>query len=495
MRSLIGLPVLRGVRVVQVAGVSAALPLLVAGMLTSACGDDRTHHTRLVLLLTVDTLRVDRLGAYGSELDLTPNLDALARESEVFANAFAPAPFTLPSLVSIHTGLYPEQAGVHSNNTPLPSDVQTLAQLLQAAGWRTAAVVGNYVVRERSGLAAGFDHYDARFPQLEASRRLPERAATATTDHAIEALDRLLAGSPKQVFLWVHYQDPHGPYLPPGDLRQRYLAHEAALPDGGRVLEIAAAGLGGLPRYQVVEPLPQQESASHKTRGAHTVADYRAGYDGEVRYVDTQLGRLLDAIETRGLGDRATIVFAADHGESLGEGDYWFAHGEYLNEAVLRVPLMLRVPGRSPGRRTDLVGLIDLLPTLVQHLAVAAPGGEPRPGRDLLADPSAHGSRTLLVSNLGVAEIPRHGVITSDYRLVVEAAAAGRPARVRAHRLGRGSESEKPLPASGAGATPTAELSTSLRQLRKAFPSRKPLPAGLSSEETDHLQALGYLRP
>lgn len=76
-------------------------------MLTSACGDDRTHHTRLVLLLTVDTLRVDRLGAYGSELDLTPNLDALARESEVFANAFAPAPFTIPSLVSIHTALYP----------------------------------------------------------------------------------------------------------------------------------------------------------------------------------------------------------------------------------------------------------------------------------------------------------------------------------------------------------------------------------------------------
>lgn len=448
-----------------------------------------------MLLVTVDTLRVDRLGAYGSELDLTPNLDALARQSEVFTNAFAPAPFTLPSLVSIHTGLYPEQAGVHSNNTPLPSDVSTLAQLLQTAGWRTAAVVGNYVVRESSGLAAGFDHYDARFPQLEAARKLPERTATATTHAAIEALDRLLAESTGQVFLWVHYQDPHGPYLPPDDLRLRYLAHEAAQPDGARQLEIAAAGLGGLPPYQVVEPPGRAERGRRKPHDTYSVAAYRAGYDGEVRYMDTQVGRLLDAVAARGLADSATIVFAADHGESLGEGDYWFAHGEYLNEVVLRVPLMLRVPGRSPGRRAELVGLIDIFPTLATHLALATPKGARRPGLDLLAGVATTATRTLLVSNLGVAQVTRHGVVSIDYRLVVEAATADRPKRVQAYRLGRDLKTEGPLATGRSVAAPTAELISTLRQLHKEFPSRRPLPPVLSSEEADRLRALGYLNP
>ncbi len=370
----------------------------------------------LLLLITVDTLRADRLGAYGSERALTPHIDALAADGVVFGRAYAPASFTVPSVAALMTGRYPEALGIWTNESGLPDGVPTLASRLGAAGWRTSAVVSNYVLRRASGVDRGFDQYDDRCPQLEAVRRRPERIAKATTADALAALDGCAsAGAP--CFLWVHYQDPHGPYTPPEALRARYLERERGVEGGTTLLPLALGdrGIGGLPGYQVVD-------------GQREVAFYRSGYDAEVRYLDEHVGHLLAGVRDRGLGERAVIVFAADHGEGLGEHDYWFAHGEYLTEPLVRVPLVVVAPGMRPSRRDDVVSLVDVLPTLLGVLGdVPAGAGS---GRDVFADAGPEAGRVAYLANLGGAAVERHGIVEGDYKYVVGATPDERAGRL-----------------------------------------------------------------
>jgi arylsulfatase A-like enzyme len=147
----------------------------------------------VLLLITVDTLRADRLGAFGSPLGLTPNLDALAEESALFTAAYAATPFTLPSLSALMTGRHPEELGIFRNESVLPETVPTLASELRDRGWQTQAVVSNFILRRSSGIGSGFDVFDDEFPQLEAVRKWPERIATGTTDAAL----RLLPPTPR----------------------------------------------------------------------------------------------------------------------------------------------------------------------------------------------------------------------------------------------------------------------------------------------------------
>jgi arylsulfatase len=370
----------------------------------------------LLLLVTVDTLRADRLGAYGSTRGLTPYLDAQAAASTVFTRAYAPASFTVPSLAALMTGRHPEALGLWSNESGLPADVPTLATVLRARGWRTSAVVSNFVARRSSGLAHGFEHYDDRLPDREAHRHWPERVAEATTADALTALDAC-AGTGAPCFLWVHYQDPHGPYTPPPALRARYLARERAAADGTTELPLLQGnrGFGGIPRYQAVGD-------------EREVAFYRSGYDAEVAYLDGHVGRLLGALDTRGLRERAVVVFAADHGEGLGEHDYWFAHGEHLTEPLVRVPLFIAVPGRAPARRADVAALVDVLPTL-RRLLAAGESDETGSGRDLLAPGARRRASVPYLATLGGARVSRWGIVDGEYKYVVgnvDAERAGR---------------------------------------------------------------------
>ncbi|MDP3937077.1 MAG: sulfatase-like hydrolase/transferase, partial [Deltaproteobacteria bacterium] len=243
----------------------------------TGCGE-RPAPRPNVILITVDTLRADRLGCYGNSLGLTPSIDALARRSARFAAAYASAPSTFPSVVSLLTGNHPESSGAVNNYGFLPPDVPTIAGHLRGMGWRTAAVVSNYVLSERAGLGAGFDRYDATFPQTEAVWKNPERIAAETRSAALALVDSFDRGS-SPLFLWVHFQDPHGPYVPPDDLADRYLEAERAAPDGQVLLPLSnnVRGLGGIPTYQVVA-------------GRRHAAEYRAAYDGEVRYADAEIG-------------------------------------------------------------------------------------------------------------------------------------------------------------------------------------------------------------
>lgn len=391
-----------------------AAPAILGLLAAAAC---RPGPPRVVLLVTADTLRADHLGAYGAR-GLSPRLDALAAESLVFERAYATASFTLPSLASLLTSRYPEEVGIDGNSAVLAPARPSLAEHLRARGFATGAVVSNYVLRPASGFGRGFAQYDATFPQREAVRPVPERRAPETTAAALALVDRLREGR-RPLFLWVHYQDPHGPYTPPEALRERLLEAERARPDGARELLVSKDqhGDGAIPKYQYLDP--------HRE-----VAFYRAGYAGEVAHLDAAVGGLLDGLAERGLLERAVLVFAADHGEGLGEEDYWFSHGERLSDPLVRVPLFLKAPGVAPGRRQDVVSLLDVYPTLASLVGAPVNGAR---GRELLAPDAARRASAVYMSTLKVAEPSREALVDRGYVYLRED--ASRP-RERLFRLG-----------------------------------------------------------
>ena len=266
-----------------------------------------------VVLITIDTLRADHVGGYGAPDVATPALDALIAEGLRFERAYATAPLTLPSHASMLTGLYPPRHGVRHNGVfHLGQEAETLAESFQAAGFHTGAVVGSFVLSAQFGLHQGFDHYDDQFGEKRsAGSGFQERTATQVTDHALA----WLATVDDPFFLWVHYYDPHADYQPPAPWSERF---------AGRL------------------------------------------YDGEVAYVDSEIGRLIEALEERGRFDRTVVAVTSDHGEALGEhGES--THGYFLYDAVLRVPLILRGPGLPSGQaRADLVSGAAVAPTLAQ---------------------------------------------------------------------------------------------------------------------------------
>ena len=425
-----------------------------------------------MLLITVDTLRADRLGAYGSNRDLTPNLDQLAGESEVFETMYAPASLTVPSIASILTGRYPEQNAIFDNESVLADGVKTLAGVLESHGFRTGAVVSNWVLRPGGGLERGFAEYDAGFPQLEETRKIPERIASATTDGALSMFDRLREENAGPIFLWVHYQDPHGPYSAPDEVRS-WVSGRAADPMRQQLpFGDDSRGLGSIPSYQRI--------------GDHSeVAYYRNGYDAEVRYTDAEIGRLLDTLRERGLYDDTLIVFAADHGEGLGEHDYWFAHGEYLFDSLVRVPFFIRVPGRAPGRHIDVAGLVDLFPTILSAVGIAAPPG--LSGRDLLGEDARRDSTTPYMATLAASTLPRFGVVKGGFKYLVTI----RDGRAAEQLFRLGDE----------GTNLVGQVPQRLRMMRQEMrgfrerlrPNQREQRRALTEDDKERLRALGYV--
>ncbi len=331
----------------------------------------RTSAARRVILITCDTLRADHLGCYGYERATSPCLDALARESVLYENAWSAAPLTGPSLSALLAGRPPDEIGTdaRANGKRMPASVETLAEHLRDAGLATAAVVSSSVlVRPPAelgdiGVPQGFEHYDDELDSSEHNRLVRERDAVRTTDAALRWL-ATQDPSDARFFLWVHYQDPHGPYCAPEADQRRFVrdhAGERELPAGRD-----HSGAGQIPDYQLLEGLRQP--------GA-----YVDRYDAEIHHFDAELGRLLDGLRG-GLLDDALLVVTADHGESLGEHDWWFCHGETLQRELLRVPFLVRPPHAGRGaagpvatgrRETEVVSYLDLWPTVLDALGLA----------------------------------------------------------------------------------------------------------------------------
>jgi arylsulfatase A-like enzyme len=313
--------------------------------------------------------------------------------------------------------------------------------------------------------------------QRESTRLWPERIAADTTDAALHLIESWQADPEARaspLFLWVHYQDPHGPYTPPPGWRERF-ATAATQQLGGRVLpeDPTSLGEGGIPAYQMLD-------------GRREASFYRAGYDAEVAYTDAELGRLLEQLERRGLYQDAFVVFAADHGEAMGEHDYWFAHGHHLTDELVRVPLLIRRPGWPAGRRSDVVSLVDLRPTLLAALADLPPAHDTR-GRDLLASGAEAGESVPLLSTLFAYRLPRHGIVSGGYRLILtHEDDIWTPSL---HRLG-----DESVDLAAPAPQVAARLREQLRELRDELDRQLPeRPRALSERERRELEALGYL--
>jgi arylsulfatase A-like enzyme len=301
---------------------------------TSACGA-RLERPSRVVLVTLDTTRADRLGCYGHEGARTPHLDRLASEGFLFLQALTPVPMTLPSHSTMLTGLYPPATGVRYNtNFKLGDQHRTLAEVFREAGYEAAAFLGAFPLARPFGLDQGFAVYDA--PEIgepgaqdDEKDALTERTAAEVIQRALPWVERQPPGA--RYLLWVHLWDPHWPYAPPfpfaGEFRDR-------------------------------------------------------PYDGEIAYMDSQLGRLLDALRAKPGWDETLVVVVGDHGEGLHDHRERF-HSLLAYDSTLRVPLIVKVPGTRGGRRIEEpVSLVDLFPTLVD-LCDLPRGGRPSQGTSL----------------------------------------------------------------------------------------------------------------
>jgi arylsulfatase len=324
-----------------------------------ACGRERAA-LHDVLLVTVDTLRADHVGAYGFPERTTPEIDRLAARGALFETAIAASSLTAPSHASILTSRFAREhsIGPRNDRTRLEG-APTLAERFRAAGYATAAFVSNAVLARRIGLDRGFGRYDDELPEVERNRpAFSERSAEPTTRRAIAWLE---APRREPFFLWVHYQDPHGPYTPPAGLAERFAGASLAAP--GPLPTLAGhAGPGGIPAYQALD-------------GVAEPAAYAGRYAGEVAWTDRWIGRLVEAAE-RASGPRGLVLLlTADHGESLGEGGYWFQHGHATSPELARVPFVVLAPGVAPSRRRESVGHVDVMPTLLELAGLPPPEG------------------------------------------------------------------------------------------------------------------------
>jgi arylsulfatase A-like enzyme len=290
------------------------------------------------VLISVDTLRPDHLGAYGYARATSPRLDALGRQGAVFENAFTPSPWTLPSHTSMLTGLYPSHHGLTNHDLRLADGTVSLASLLDAAGFATAAYVNCHNLSERYDFDDGFD--DFLYVRERADSIAPSRLIT---DRAIRWLD---AHRGEPTFVFLHYYDVHSDYRSYDEFETLFRSHYEGIADGTTDQMLAHR---------------RGEVAMDARDVAHLVDLYDAG----IRQMDTELGRLLDFLDEEGLADETLLLLTSDHGEEFLEHGQ-LLHGRTQYEEVLRIPLLVRGPGVPAGLRIETtVSLIDLLPTVL----------------------------------------------------------------------------------------------------------------------------------
>jgi len=313
-----------------------------------------------VILITIDALKASHLSIYGYDKKTSPTIDRLAQEGILFLNAAAPAPATIPSIASIMTSNYPSFHGALSHGFYFPQENVTLAEKLKENKYLTAAFVGNFLLRKNSGLNKGFQIYDDTFPQEEKVRRNPERIASSLTEAAIEWINK---HHKKKFFLWLHYQDPHGPYTPLYPYNERFDKELYKANRQVKLLKVGDnSGRGGIPWYQSLN-------------GEQDARFYISQYDGEIAFVDYYVGKLLDQIKTLNLEKKTLIILTSDHGEAMdNDHGFYFSHGNGLTEDQIWIPLILRYPG-CPKKEIvdDVVSTIDIMPTILDLLGISAP--------------------------------------------------------------------------------------------------------------------------
>ncbi len=351
----------------------AALALCAMALFPACSAEVGRPH---VLLVTVDTLRPDYLGANGYGHPTSPTIDELLAAGFYFEKAVTPVGRTTPALASLLTGAYPHATGVRTLNSDLRGQLVPLAERLREAGYQTLAVVTNDILIRERGLDRGFDVYD-----MSSRLRLDSQTSETALGY-LEALDRT-----RPLFAWVHYFDPHVPYHPEPEVildfapgyqgpYQRSFGYEPR-PHESRWL--ARSWPQGLKKREATLANPLPEAVNEQIRRL---------YAAEIRETDAALASLIDGLRSR-LEGPLLIVLTADHGESLGEHGYYYDHGDYVYSAGTRVPLAFVLPRGHPlhgsGRCSQWVSLVDVAPTLLELLGLAAGEMEPQlEGRSLV---------------------------------------------------------------------------------------------------------------
>ena len=457
------------------AGTLVPALLLVAAFLIPAAEAARAQSQRLpnVLVLSVDTLRADRLSAYGYRRPTSPAIDRLLASGVRFDRAHTVEPLTNPALCSLWTSLHPHQHGATRNGLRQRPGLASLSSTLRRRGYRTAAMVGSWTLRNRiSGLGEHFEDYREI---LNRKRWLglfkDESTAEDLTDEALSWLSEQRRGRP--FLLWVHYVEPHAPYR----LQKDFLAP----------LGLAGAGRRG--------------EASKSDR-----------YDSEIAFTDHHLGRLLAAVEKdAALATDTLVVFLADHGESLGEHGTW-GHGRDLLEPTLRIPMGIAwpgkiAPGKSPRAISDLATQLDLAPTVLGLIGLPIPPtfqgfdwsgvllrGEPAPNRKtwhqahrgaVLSRDEAHHARRRGLLEVAVLDGSRKEILRverSDAPEVRTFDLADDPAEIRP---GQAKEAR--------AKKPSRDLERWLAEVRTGLAASDDLPADVDPESVERLRALGYV--
>ncbi len=296
----------------------------------------------------IDTLRADRVGAYGSRRGATPRIDELASRSLVVENAWSQSSWTKPAIASLMTSLHERSHGVHKGFVDrLGAPLETLAERLAAAGYRTGAVSENPHVAPIFGFDQGFEFFEGR--------KDFRGEAVVSAERALQWLADLPPAAP--FFLYLHLLDPHGPYTPPPRIREAFTRGLTAVRppvERGRI-----------------KPLLDGEKAVDLVPG--DVRFLEALYDAELRSTDAAVGAVLAHLEQRGLAERTIVLLTSDHGEEFMEHGS-LKHGYWLYEETVRIPLILHVPGAEPRRSSDTwVQLVDVAPTVLELLGVSVP--------------------------------------------------------------------------------------------------------------------------
>jgi choline-sulfatase len=408
-----------------------------------------------LILITVDTLRADHLGAYGGTVP-TPALDALAAESVLLTDMCTPTPSTGPAHASLFTGLYPWNHGVLGNAAPFPDEsIPRLAEYAGEAGLATAAFVSSYVLHARWGFDRGFDEFHFE-PTEEGVWKRESVGFFADGSTTLEAALAFINDHRSQrFFVWLHLFDPHFPYSPPPDYRR---PSDEAVDLRGKAIP---------PELNSPEQLAQAIR----------------GYRGEVSYVDALMGRLLAGLRRAGVDEETAVVFTSDHGEGLGDHQL-LEHGRNLFDELVRVPLLVRAPGLPPGRRlSGPAQLEDLMPTILALLGIATP--ERSDGLDLLPWLRGEAPHSPRESVLGQrAPFPGKPVLFFERRPAEKWIGPLQGAAGRLYRLDDDPKEERPQP--------IAEVPE--RLLRSTGGRARPAPSQrLDPEARRALEALGYL--
>jgi arylsulfatase A-like enzyme len=436
-----------------------------------------------VVVVLIDTLRADHVGAYGHPKVQTPALDRLAREGILFERAFTVVPTTLSSTASLFTAQHPRTHGVPRNHFVLDDAAVTLAETLRSAGYATVGFAAAVPLSGRTNISQGFERWDDELGKV-GSLDMPQRRGRRVTNAVLRWLSTEEA---RPYFLFVHYFDPHFPYDPPRQFRERYSSGY----DG--TIDISP---GSLKKLRAALQRGEDRAAE--------VAERRARYMGEVTYVDREIGRLVDALRERGDLERTLLVVLSDHGETFEEHELdYFNHGRAVYDTTLRIPLIFRLPqARNAGRRVpSLVRTIDVAPTLHEMLGLPAPRGvEGRSFAAMLEGGADDEERALFAE----ATLPREEDLPEGWRNARKAKCM-RTARWKyvwipyldreeVFDLDSDPLEQRNLLDGGSASAEAARVARELRSLMSGFTSGQAAHAEeLGEELRDALRALGYL--